>query len=154
MRGCECKSGFFSLRDCDGAPAGSCSSCSRTICTRHLSPASGFTLCLDCHARSALAPGEEQGRPEKMSGFAEYQRTLAQKPGDGQARPKGAGEDPALDDQWTYGARHRFYASGYAPLYTGSHYNRYYDSYDTRSFDETDTAESGAEEPAAGFGDS
>lgn len=130
MTGCECKSGFFSLRDCDGAPAGSCSACGRTVCSRHLSPASGFSQCLDCHARSAQQPGEEQ------------------------ARPKGAGEGPVLDDEWTYGARHRFYASGYAPLYAGSHYNRYYDSYDTRSFHETETGETETEEPAAGFGDS
>lgn len=154
MTGCECKSGFFSLRDCDGAPAGSCSECGRTVCSRHLSPASAFSRCLDCHARAVQQPGEEQGRREKMSEFDEYERSLAKKPGGGQARPKGAGEDPAFDDEWTYGARHRFYASGYAPLYAGSHYSRYYDSYDTRSFDETETGETETEEPAAGFGDS
>jgi hypothetical protein len=154
MSGCECKSGFFSLRDCDGAPAGACSECGRTVCTRHLSPASGFTQCLDCHARSAQAPGEEQGRPEKVSGFDEYQRTVAQGPGNGQARPKGAGEDPALDDEWTYGARHRFYTSGYSPVYTGSHRSHYYDSYDTRSFDETDAGEADVDAGGAGFGDS
>jgi hypothetical protein len=154
MTGCECKSGFFSLRDCDGAPSGSCSECGRTVCSRHLSPASAFSQCLDCRARSLQQPGQEQARPEKMSGFAEYQRTLAQQPVGGRARPKGAGEDPALDDEWTYGARHRFYASGYAPLYAGSHSSRYYDSYDTRSFDETETGESETDEPAAGFGDS
>ena len=131
MTGCECKSGFFSLRDCDEAPVATCSECGRMACTRHLSPASGSTQCLDCYARSSQLPGE------------------------GQARRKGAaGEDDALDDQWTYGARHRFYASGYAPLYTGSHYHRYYDSYDTRSFDETDSGEAETDEPAAGFGDS
>lgn len=154
MSGCECKSGFFSLRDCDGAPAGSCSACGRTVCSRHLSPASGFSQCLDCHARSSQQPVEEKGRPEKVSEFDEYERSLAQKTADGQARPKGAGELPALDDEWTYGARHRFYASGYAPIYAGSHYNRYYDSYDTRSFDETEAGETETEEPAAGFGDS
>mgnify|MGYP001074515885 CR=1 FL=1 len=130
MTGCECKSGFFSLRDCDGAPAGACSECGRTACTRHLSPASGFSQCLDCHARAAQQPGE------------------------GEARAQGATGEEALDDEWTYGARHRFYSSGYHPLYTGSHYDRYYDSYDTRSFDETDTGETEADEPAAGFGDS
>ena len=81
MTGCECKSGFFTLRDCDGAPAGSCSECGRTACTRHLSPASGFTQCLDCHARAGQAAG---------------------------AKP--AAGEPALDDEWTYGARHRFYS--------------------------------------------
>jgi hypothetical protein len=158
MSGCECKSGFFSLRDCDGAPAGSCSACGRTVCSRHLSPASGFSQCLDCHARSSQqpVPVEEPARPEKIETYDDYQRSLAKKPADGQARPKGAGEDAALDDEWTYGARHRFYSSGYHPLYTGSHYNRYYDSYDTRSFDETGAAESEVEtdDGGAGFGDS
>jgi hypothetical protein len=127
MTGCECKSGFFSLRDCDGAPAGACSECGRTACTRHLSPASGFTQCLDCHARAAQQPQE------------------------GQAAAAG---EPALDDEWTYGARHRFYTSGYSPVYTGSHRSSYYDSYDTRSFDETDTGEADVDEGGAGFGDS
>lgn len=156
MSGCECKSGFFSLRDCDGAPAGACSECGRAACTRHLSPASGFSQCLDCHARAAQTPGEEQGRPERSSDFAEYQRSLAQKPGDGQARPVVGGEDAALDDEWTYGARHRFYTAGYSPVYTGSHHSRYYDSYDARSFDDDDGGggEAETDEGGAGFGDS
>ena len=125
MTGCECKSGFFTLRDCDGAPAGSCSECGRTACTRHLSPASGFTQCLDCHARAGQAAG---------------------------AKP--AAGEPALDDEWTYGARHRFYTAGYAPLYTGSHRSHYYDSYDTRSFDDEGVTEAETDEGGAGFGDS
>ena len=131
MSGCECKSGFFSLRDCDGAPAGACSECGRAACTRPLSPASGFTQCLDCHARAAQQPQEEEG-----------------------AAAKGAPADPALDDEWTYGARHRFYTSGYSPVYAGSHRSHYSDSYDTRSFDETDAAEADVDAGGAGFGDS
>lgn len=126
MSGCECKSGFFSLRDCDGAPAGACSECGRTACTRHLSPASGFTQCLDCHARAEQQPREGQDA---------------------------TGEE-ALDDEWTYGARHRYYSSGYHPVYTGSHYDRYYDTYDTRSFDDDGGDEVEADEGGAGFGDS
>ena len=126
MSGCECKSGFFSLRDCDGAPAGACSECGRTACARHLSPASGFTHCLDCHARAQQQP--QEGQPA-------------------------TGEEP-LDDEWTYGARHRYYTSGYSPVYTGSHHSRYYDSYDTRSFDETDSGGVDEERGSAGFGDS
>ena len=129
MSGCECKSGFFSLRDCDGAPAGACSECGRTACTRHLSPASGFSQCLDCHARAVQA---EQGQAPPPPG------------------------DPALDDEWTYGARHRQYLAGYHPVYTGSHYHHYYDSYDTRSFDDSDAGETddGDRGAGAGFGDS
>lgn len=153
MSGCECKSGFFTLRDCDGAPAGACSACGRTACTRHLSPASGFTQCLDCHARASQRQGEEAQAKAPQS-FAEYQRSLAQPPGGRPGRVAGAGEDAALDDEWTYGARHRFYSSGYHPVYTGSHYDRYYDSYDTRSFDDEGGGEAEADEGGAGFGDS
>ena len=127
MTGCECKSGFFSLRDCEEPPSASCAECGRQVCSRHLSPASGFAKCLDCAARAAQA---EQGQA-----------------------PPAPGEE-ALDDEWTYGARHRYYSSGYHPLYTGSRYHHYYDSYDTRSFDDVDTAEADAGERGAGFGDS
>lgn len=126
MSGCECKGGFFTLRDCDGAPAGACSECGRTACARHLSPASGFTQCLDCHARAEQQPREGQNA---------------------------TGEE-AFDDEWTYGARHRFYTAGYAPLYTGSHHSHYYDSYDTRSFEDEGVPEAESDEGRAGFGDS
>jgi hypothetical protein len=49
--GCQCKSGFFSLRDCEEPVAATCGACGRTVCARHLSPASGFTRCLDCQGR-------------------------------------------------------------------------------------------------------
>ncbi len=124
MIGCECKSGFFSLRDCDGAPVAACSACGRQVCTRHLSPASGFTQCLDCWARSSQQPAEGQET------------------------------DAALDDQWTYGYRHRYYGAGYHPLYAGSHYSHYYDDYDTRSFQESEAAGAEEDEGRAGFGDS
>lgn len=154
MSGCECKSGFFSLRDCDGAPAGACSECGRTACTRHLSPASGFTQCLDCHARAQQQPGDGQAQPEKVSSFDEYQRSVAQKPVE--PRAGAVREDAALDDEWTYGARHRYWSSGYGPVYTGSHHSHYYDSYDTRSFDETEGGEAEADDGGGGggFGDS
>ena len=126
MSGCECKSGFFSLRDCDGAPAGACSECGRTACTRHLSPASGFSQCLDCHARAEQQPQEGQA----------------------------ATGDETLDDEWTYGARHRYWSSGYGPVYTGSHHSHYYDSYDARSFDEADAADLDEDRGSASFGDS
>ena len=154
MSGCECKGGFFTLRDCDGAPAGACSECGRTACARHLSPASGFTQCLDCHARASQQAGEEQAHAKEPQSFAEYQRSLAQQPGGRAEQGAVAGEDAALDDEWTYGARHRFYTAGYAPLYTGSHRSHYYDSYDTRSFDDEGVTEAETDEGGAGFGDS
>lgn len=131
MSGCDCKSGFFSLRDCDGAPVGSCSDCGRTVCARHLSMTGGFSRCLDCEARASQQPVDADGRP-----------TAA------------VGDDAALDDRWTYGYRHRYYSSGYHPIYAGSRDHRYYDDYDVRSFDEQETGEAEADGKAPGFGDS
>ncbi|HMM34052.1 MAG TPA: hypothetical protein PKA62_04860 [Thermoanaerobaculia bacterium] len=50
--------------------------------------------------------------------------------------------------------RHRFSTAGYAPLYTGSHHSHYYDSYDTRSFEDEGVPEAETDEGGAGFGDS
>lgn len=138
MTGCECKSGFFSLRDCDEAVASMCNACGRGVCTRHLSPASGFTQCLDCHARGAEPQQPQQPGQEGAA-----------------ASPAAIGEDETFDSDWSYRYRHRYYSAGYMPIYMGHHYSTYYDSYDTRSFD--DTGHGGGDvtdEGGGGFGDS
>ena len=60
---CKAKNGFFSLRDC-GAPANnSCVDCKRAMCSLHLSPASGFTRCLDCEARNPTKDPQDPTKP-------------------------------------------------------------------------------------------
>ncbi|MEO8360000.1 MAG: hypothetical protein ABI672_08225 [Vicinamibacteria bacterium] len=61
MMTCSARRGFLSLSTC-GAPATRpCSSCGRLTCTEHLSPASGFTQCLECANRDQ--PADENRRP-------------------------------------------------------------------------------------------
>jgi hypothetical protein len=136
--GCECKGGFFSLHDCDQPVATSCGTCGRGVCSRHLSPASGFTQCLDCWAQGHGDQGEQQVADD--GSVAPVERTV--------------GEDAALDEDWAFGYRHGFYRSGYAPIYAGSHSTRYYDSYDTRSFDDDHGDDTAVDEGDGGFGDS
>jgi hypothetical protein len=110
MEHCRAKRGFFSLRDCGEMAVKQCALCGRPVCSMHLSPQSGFTNCLDCAGRQAenAALGQQQPPPDQ----------------------------PLDDPGWTYRYRDRYYSrSGYAPVYTGSHYDSYYDRYDTRSFD-------------------
>ena len=52
MSGCQCKTGFFALRDCGEIVVGQCTECRRAMCARHSAPDSGLTMCLDCQARS------------------------------------------------------------------------------------------------------
>ncbi|MBI2212880.1 MAG: hypothetical protein HYU52_04475 [Acidobacteria bacterium] len=137
MMGCECRGGFFALRDCDQPVATSCGTCGRGVCSRHLSPASGFTQCLDCWAQGH---GDEQQKVADDGSVPAVDRSVA--------------DDAAYDDDWAYGYRHGFYRSGYAPIYFGSHSSRYYDTYDTRSFDDDYGDESGFSEGDGGFGDS
>ena len=48
MNPCAGRRGFLTLSSC-GEPAGrNCADCSRPTCPEHLSPASGFTKCLEC----------------------------------------------------------------------------------------------------------
>jgi hypothetical protein len=142
MKGCECKGGFFALRDCDQPVANTCTRCSRGVCSRHLSPASGFTECLDCWARER---DEEQAE---------------QQPNDDGSMPpprKSVDEGTSLDEDWAYGYRHRYYRGGYRPLYVGTAAGVYYSTYDTRSFDRHSTSDgdSGYDDSGdGGFGDS
>jgi len=63
--------------------------------------------------------------------------------------------DGDYGDGWAYNYRHRYYSSGYSPIYTGHHYHHYYDDYDTRSFDKREgEIDDGSDNPSAGFGDS
>ncbi|HYS54727.1 MAG TPA: hypothetical protein VER58_13295 [Thermoanaerobaculia bacterium] len=137
MNTCKAKRGFFSLRDCGEPIVKQCALCGRPMCSRHLSPASGFTRCLDCDARQA----EKQvlGAPQQPA-----------------ATPSAVNvNDPA----WPYRYRSSYWRSrSYSPIYFGSYYDPYYNDYDFRSFD-SDMARRGpstAPEKAdtAGFGDS
>lgn len=48
MGTCMARRGFLTLSSCDNPASTLCTSCGRLMCTEHLSPASGFTQCLEC----------------------------------------------------------------------------------------------------------
>lgn len=129
MTGCQCKSGFFTLRDCEEMPIKACDACGRMMCARHTSPASGFSQCLDCWARGTHEQREQDEEEDLTANES----------------------DEALDDEWTYSLRHGYYATGYRPLYAG---HDTFDDYDVRSFDRSADEDWEADEGAGGFGDS
>jgi hypothetical protein len=47
---CEGRKGFLTLANCENPATTACSNCGRMMCTMHLAPQSGFTMCLDCAA--------------------------------------------------------------------------------------------------------
>jgi hypothetical protein len=52
MTGCQCKSGFFALRDCGQQAVTQCLSCQRMVCLEHAARESNLTQCMDCWARA------------------------------------------------------------------------------------------------------
>ena len=124
MNDCQCKSGFFALRDCGQPAVAQCEACSRAMCHAHAAVESRFTQCRDCWAKA-----NQSADPAQRAG--------------------------TYDDAWAQSYRSRYYAAGYAPIYTGTHYHRYYDQYDTRSFrQQAGEIEDGSDDARAGFGDS
>jgi hypothetical protein len=122
---CECKTGFFSLRDCGQPAMAQCQSCSRAMCHAHAAAESRFAECRDCWARRV-----QDGDPRMVDRNRNY------------------------DDDWAAGYRSRYYAAGYTPIYAGTHYHHYYDRYDTRSFAHSDRDFVDDDDARAGFGDS
>ncbi|HEX6095723.1 MAG TPA: hypothetical protein VF432_05300 [Thermoanaerobaculia bacterium] len=84
---CAAAKGFLTQSDCGSPAATACSHCGRPMCTAHLSPASGFSMCYDCAATQKQQQGEE-----------------------------GEAVEPDYDDTWAHGYRASYYSSsGYRP---------------------------------------
>ena len=129
MSTCQCKSGFFSLRDCGEPSLGQCSTCQRAMCYEHSAVASKFSQCRDCWARTE-------------------QQTAT-------TNPRANNANNTCDDDWAYSYRHQYYGNGYSPIYLGSHHSTYYDQYDTRSFNQRESEiDDGSDNTRAGFNDS
>ena len=130
MSGCQCKSGFFALRDCGQPAVAACTVCQRAMCHTHSSVESQFTQCRDCWARNQQQAAGADPRLQRR-------------------------DDDGYDDGWAYNYRHRYYSAGYSPVYSGRHYHSYYDQYDARSFDKRgDDFDDGSDAARAGFNDS
>jgi hypothetical protein len=129
MANCTARRGFLTLHDCGNPASTNCVSCSRPICSEHLSPRSGFTQCLDCFARGA----SQDPAAAKATADDEY------------------------DPEWSAGYRRSYYGSGYRPIYSGYYGSTYYDDYDVRSFDagaSHDAADVDDDDRGTSFGDS
>jgi len=126
MNRCQCKAGFFALRDCEWNALTQCAVCRRMICAQHTAKDSQPAQCLDCSARSA--------QTTKGARNADNDR---------------------YDDDWAYGYRHHYYSSGYTAVVVSSTHRHRYDPDDARSFaaDEREL-DDGSDDPQAGFGDS
>lgn len=48
---CAARRGFLTLRDCGQSAHQQCITCSRPMCSEHLSSASGYQECLDCFTK-------------------------------------------------------------------------------------------------------
>lgn len=67
---CAAAKGFLTQADCGAPAASACTHCGRPMCTMHLSPASGFSMCYDCAAT-------QQPQQEQNAAATEYDDTWA-----------------------------------------------------------------------------
>ena len=130
MTTCASRKGFLTLTDCGSPVSRNCSHCSRPMCSQHLAPQSGFSMCFDCAAQQPVPSAEGQ-------------------------KPGATKPDGEYDDTWAHGYRRSYYAAtGFVPMaYAGTRVHSYYDSRDSSAFDESYT---GDDETlgGGGFGDS
>ena len=59
MNTCEAQKGFLTLSRCENPAVTACSNCGRSMCSTHLAPQSGFSMCFDCAANSPEVQEEE-----------------------------------------------------------------------------------------------
>lgn len=78
---CEAMKGFLTQGVCGAPAATQCSHCARTMCTAHLSPATGFSMCFDC---AATQQPQQQQQDQTATDY---------------------------DDTWAHGYRTSYYAS-------------------------------------------
>lgn len=106
---CAAAKGFLTQADCGMPAAAMCSNCARPMCTAHLSPASGFTMCYDCAALQQPQQTQDQTQ---------------QQPTD-------------YDDTWAHGYRSSYYSStGYHPSRYDDRDMRSFDERRRDAFDE------------------
>ena len=109
MTKCQCREGFFTLRDCEQAATANCSKCGRAVCSRHFDRTPpGGGLCVEC------AGIEEQ---------------------EGRLPPAKATTGGSFGGRSFYRRRDEFYRShAHRPVYWGVVVDPYSDRYDVWSF--------------------
>ena len=142
MSGCECKSGFFTLRVCDNQVMGRCASCRRAMCREHAVPAS-LTQCLDCAAKEKRArqePSPNRGSSRSSSGRGHVATH----------RDRDYGED------WLDESRDRVRTAATAGTVGGGAVaaHHHFNERDIRAFDDLEVERDDDERMSSGFGDS
>jgi len=145
MSGCECKTGFFTLRACEKSVVGRCYTCKRAMCRDHAVPAS-TTQCLDCLAkekRARQSPTPNRGSKVTSRGTAHTTT-----------------HDGDYDENWLYERRQRVRDTAATGTVGGgavaSHHasGGAFDEQDVRAFDDLDVERDDDFNASSGFGDS
>ena len=97
MNSCLLQRGFFTLRRCGRPAATVCESCSRSACSDHLSPQSGFLRCVECVAR------ESQETDSSSSSI----------------------DSTSYDNDWTHSYRNRYHSAYSSTTYHNSDYDSF-----------------------------
>jgi hypothetical protein len=126
MTQCQCKAGFFSLRDCENMAIGQCVECARWICGVHSASEVVIQTCRDCKARRDQANGTTGDSGTYDDGWAHSYRE----------RYYGAGYTPIYS-----GSHRRHYDDQDAQGFVARD-------------GEAGEMEDGTDDPQAGFGDS
>ena len=63
MTTCQARRGFLTLSNCENPAITACSGCGRSMCSMHLTPQSGFTMCFDC---AVANPNVQQGEYDDL----------------------------------------------------------------------------------------
>jgi hypothetical protein len=118
---CQARKGFLTLSGCENPATVACSNCGRMMCTIHLAPQSGFTMCYSC----AATANPQQQQQQQQEG--EY------------------------DETWAAGYRDSYYSdTGYTPVagsaYAFNRHDRSSFSSRTRDQSESETEHGGFEE--------
>ncbi len=145
MSGCECKSGFFTLRSCEKSVIGRCATCKRAMCREHAVPAS-TTQCLDCLAKEKRA----QQNPTPNRGTR-----------GSSGRSRGGATHRSYDDDWLDERRERVRSAARAGTVGGGaaavhhhHASGAFDRQDIEAFDDLDVERDDDDRASGGFGDS
>ena len=137
MSGCECRTGFFTLRVCEKSVVGRCSTCKRAMCRDHAVPAS-TTQCLDCLAKEK----RERESPVPNRGTS----------------VKGGADEPVFDEDWLQQSREQVRRRLTIGTIGGGaahhHAGHAFDQRDISAFDHLDVERDDDDRIGSGFGDS
>ena len=155
MSGCECKSGFFALRDCTQPVAARCPICRRAMCRQHAADAQ-LSVCLDCaagkrqKARTANSPRAGGSRDSRRDEHTDDREWLYERRYEAHGdRVYRGGRDSGTSTTTTTTAATAAGAGAVVGHEAGA-----FDEQDVRGFDHLDVERDDGDATPRGFGDS